>query len=156
MTWAWDPASVGAIGTAAATIFAAIASGVAVAELRSRRSDDEQAQAVLIGGWTVVDTSNVNPETGEGVSCTLHVANRSQLPVFDLVVTCAPRLGETGQQFYSWHSLGPSQTVTQDLGRTDAHDALGYPGQVISLRFRDNANRAWERMGNGPLRRCRD
>jgi hypothetical protein len=57
--------------------------------VRRRRKDDHRRQALQIAAWTEVDDSMVNPETGDGVRCIAHAANRSDLPVTKVIVYCA-------------------------------------------------------------------
>ncbi|WP_143554136.1 hypothetical protein [Serinicoccus sp. CUA-874] len=151
MDWAWNPDSVAAVGTAAATMFAGLAALLAVLDLARRRRADTRQQAALIGAWTVVDYDAFDPQTGEGIVCRLHVNNRSDLPIFNLVVTCDARLGKSDQPTFRWHSLGPGQELTKEVWQTSAHDALGYPGQVVSYSFSDHASRKWSRNGDGLL-----
>lgn len=129
MEWGWNLESIAALGTAAATAFAAIASVIAVVELLRRRRADERHQAVLVGAWTEVDRRAYDPETGEGIVCRLHVANRSQLPVFNMVVTCAPRLGEDREPVQHWHSVGSGETVSEQVWRPVHTMLLGTRGR---------------------------
>lgn len=76
---------------------------------------EERRQAVLVGAWTEVDDSAFDPETGEGIVCRLHVANRSDLPVFNVQVTCDSRLGQEDQPWFRWHSLGPGVALSKQV-----------------------------------------
>jgi hypothetical protein len=115
-----------------------------------RRKDDRRKQALLIAAWTDVDDTEMNEETGEGVRCFVREVNRSDLPVTNVIVRCAPRLGEDAEPWVQrLHALGPGQEVRQLVAVTDAHDALGYPGEVLSLSFVDHANRLWVRDASG-------
>jgi hypothetical protein len=148
--WGWNPGTVEALGTAAAKILAAVAALLAVIDVSHRRKHDRRKQALLIGAWTEVDVSAVDVETGEGVKCFVHVANRSDLPVTDVVVVSAQGLGDPGNSAsFRVQGLGPGQEVTRLADITDSHDALGYPGEVVRLSFVDQDDRLWVRDSSG-------
>jgi hypothetical protein len=46
------------------------------------------------------------------------------------------------------HSVGPGEVTTRPIGLTEAHDALGYPGKVVSLEFTDHRGTRWRRDEN--------
>jgi hypothetical protein len=108
-------------------------------------------QAGLIAAWTTVDEAE-SLEEMRMFHCNLHVANRSDLPVMRLIVNAvpAPSLGDLLQPT-SLHrrTLGPAESETVRIGTTDAHDALGYPGRVLSVEFTDHAGIRWRRDDSG-------
>lgn len=146
MGWGWNPETVGSLATAGTAVFAAIAAAIAVRELRGQRLRERRAQAVLLGAWTEV-TYPDDPDEYGGVRLRLHVANRSDLPVTDVVVRCAPSLAGNDPLERRWHSLGPGEFVEDLVGQTDPHDALGSPRKVIQLSFTDNSGTSWVRKG---------
>jgi methyl coenzyme M reductase gamma subunit len=131
---------------------AAIAALIAVIAEGRRRKDDRRKQALLIAAWTEVDDSMVNPETGDGVRCIAHAANRNDLPVTNVIVYRAahgPYARDRMPLVWRIHGLGPGQEVTRHVAETDAHDAHGYPKEVIAIEFVYQANRRWVRNDSG-------
>lgn len=155
MQWGWNPETVTAVATAAATILAALAAFLAVLDVRRQRKQAQRRQATLVAAWTSVEEGRPSPTSAEeSVQVVIHVANRSDLPVTNVIVTSMPAvtLGEgIASVALRWHSLGPGEVRDQLLGTTDPHDALGYPGEVLGVEFTDHAGRRWSRLANGSL-----
>jgi len=151
MEWGWTPGTVEALATAAATLLSATAALIAVLDLRRRRLASKRVQAGLIGAWTTLEAGQ--PLEGmQMYDCKLHVANRSDLPILNLIVETMPShtLGDDVRPtLRRWHTLGPGQTDDVELGSTDGHDALGYPGKALSVEFTDHAGIRWLRNDNG-------
>ncbi len=134
MSRGWSPEAVGALATAGATLFAAGAASIAASDPRGRRTQDQRRQVELIGAWAEVDRSNVQPD-GSGVVRRVHVANRSDLSVTNVIVGCLGGLsGEEGPTF-RLHSLGPGEVIEEVGGRG---------GQTLTmLRVTQVGSRSW-------------
>lgn len=157
MSWGWNPDTVGALAAGVATVLATLAALLAVLDVRRRRAADQRSQANLIGSWTILEEDKQNVSGAPIYQVILHVANRSDLPVTRVIVRSMPArtLGESIEPVdHFWHSLGPGQTVQEDLGATDGHDALGYPGRVLEVQFTDHFGVNWIRDDSKGLRRA--
>lgn len=146
--WGWNPDTLGSLATAFATLLAALAALLAVRDVLQRRAKDVRSQADRVAAWTTLEEVQEHEYSGIHLfDVTLWVANRSELPVINLLVSSMPAvtLSDIEPVERRWHSLGPGQIERETLGQTDGHDALGYPGRVLSVEFTDHSGRRWRR-----------
>lgn len=137
----------GAIGTLLAF---AVALHLLFVELRDRRHERarlEQEQARLVSAWVgtvgIIDGHRANVE--------VFLRNRSEEPVYDVLLELRPHFGEDADATLSMIEVVPPGETLVEWFYNSPHDAefLGRP--PLTLYFVDTGGRTWRRDPRGQL-----
>ena len=151
MTWGWNPETVGALATAAATLFAAVAALLAVMDLRRRHRAERRSQALLVAAWGTLEAREDDWEYP--YAAYLHIRNGSDLPVINLWINADSFAEKQIRQ--RWHGVAPGEHKVEALGRVTGHDSLADAVAIHEMSWQDNAGRLWMRDKDGQLHEVR-